>query len=45
MDIWKKLKGELIDIVEAPDTARDLLVYRFERMDNEIKNGAQLSRP
>lgn len=42
MDIWKKLKGELIDIVEAPDTARDLLVYRFERMDNEIKNGAQL---
>lgn len=42
MDIWKKLKGELIDIVEAPETARDLLVYRFERMDNEIKNGAQL---
>lgn len=42
MDIWKKLKGELIDIVESPDTARELLVYRFERMDNEIKNGAQL---
>lgn len=42
MDIWKKLKGELIDIVEAPDSARDLLVYRFERDDNEIKNGAQL---
>jgi membrane protease subunit (stomatin/prohibitin family) len=42
MDIWKKLTGELIDIVEAPDNARDLLVYRFERYQNEIKNGAQL---
>ncbi len=42
MDFWKKLKGELIDIVEAPDTARDLLVYRFERMNNQIKNGAKL---
>ena len=42
MDIWKKLKGELIDIVEAPDTSRDLLVYRFPRMDNEIKWSAKL---
>lgn len=42
MDIWKKLKGELIDIVEAPEHARDQLVYRFERLNNEIKNGAKL---
>lgn len=42
MDIWKKLTGELIDIVEWLDTTRDTLVYRFPRMDNEIKNGAKL---
>lgn len=42
MDFWKKLKGELIDIVEWLDDSRDTLVYRFERMDNEIKYGAKL---
>ena len=36
MDFWKKLKGELIDIVEWLDDSSDTLVYRFERMDNEI---------
>jgi membrane protease subunit (stomatin/prohibitin family) len=43
MDIWKKLTGELIDIVEWLDDTRDTLVYRFERHNNEIKNGAKLT--
>lgn len=42
MDIWKKLTGELIDIVEWLDRTSDTLVYRFERHNNEIKNGAKL---
>ncbi|MEK6703875.1 MAG: SPFH domain-containing protein [Planctomycetota bacterium] len=42
MDIWKKLTGELIDIVEWLDNSSDRLVYRFERHNNEIKNGAKL---
>ena len=42
MDIWKKLTGELVDIVEWLDDSRDTLVYRFERMANEIKYGAKL---
>ena len=42
MDIWKKLTGELIDIVEWLDDSRDTLVYRFERHNNEIKYGAKL---
>lgn len=48
MDIWKKLKGELIDIIEFLDESGGAganggtLVHRFERMDNEIKNGAKL---
>jgi membrane protease subunit (stomatin/prohibitin family) len=42
VDIWKKLTGELIDIVEWLDDSRDTLVYRFERQANEIKYGAKL---
>ena len=42
MSMWNKLTGELIDIVEFVDPARDTLVYRFERYNNEIKYGAQL---
>ncbi|MCX5690284.1 MAG: SPFH domain-containing protein [Planctomycetota bacterium] len=42
MDIWKKLTGELVDIVEWLDDTRDTLVYRFERLQNEIKYGAKL---
>ncbi len=40
--IWDKLRNELIDIVEWLDSSNDTLVHRFERYDNEIKNGAQL---
>ncbi|HYJ78618.1 MAG TPA: SPFH domain-containing protein [Longimicrobiaceae bacterium] len=42
MGLWDFVKTELIDIVEWLDDSGDTLVYRFERHDNEIKNGAQL---
>lgn len=42
MGIWDKLKGEIIDIVEWLDPTNDTIVHRFERYNNEIKNGAQL---
>lgn len=42
MDLWKKLTGELIDIVQFMDDTNNTLVHRFERMNNEIKNGAKL---
>jgi len=40
--LWNKLKGELLDIIEWIDQTNDTLVYRFERLGNEIKNGAKL---
>lgn len=43
MGFWDKLKGELIDIIEWVDPTSDTMVYRFERYNNEIKNGAQLT--
>ena len=42
MGLWDKIKGELIDIIEWLDSSSDIMVYRFERKDNEIKNGAKL---
>ncbi len=42
MAFWDKLKGELIDIIEWLDDSRDTMVYRFPRLDNEIKYGAKL---
>lgn len=42
MSLWKKLTGELIDIIEFLDESGDTLVHRFERYNNEIKNGAKL---
>jgi membrane protease subunit (stomatin/prohibitin family) len=42
MGFFDALRAELIDIVEFLDDSNDTLVYRFERYDNEIKNGAQL---
>lgn len=41
-EIKKKLSHEFIDIIEWLDDTKDTLVYRFERYQNEIKNGAQL---
>ncbi|HEY0008063.1 MAG TPA: SPFH domain-containing protein [Tepidisphaeraceae bacterium] len=42
MALWDKLRGELIDIIEWLDQDRQTIVHRFQRYDNEIKNGAQL---
>ena len=42
MGLFDKLRGELIDIVEWLDASSDTIVHRFDRMNNEIKNGAQL---
>ncbi len=40
--IKNKLSHEFIDIVEWLDYTDDTIVHRFERYQNEIKNGAQL---
>jgi len=42
MSLWKKIKGELIDIIEWLDPSSDTMVQRFERYNNEIKYGAKL---
>lgn len=43
MGIFNKLRGEFIDIIEWLDDSNDTMVYRFERYQNEIKNGAKLT--
>lgn len=43
MGLWDKLTGELVDIVQWTEDDPDVLVHRFERYNNEIKNGAQLT--
>ena len=43
MGIFDKLKGEFIDIIEFLDDSSNTLVHKFDRKDNEIKNGAQLT--
>lgn len=42
MELWNKLTGELIDIIQWLDDTNDTLVYRFERYGNEIKYNARL---
>ncbi len=43
MGFWNKLKNEFIDIVEWEGSSDDTIVWKFERYQNEIKNGAQLT--
>ena len=43
MGLWDKLTGELVDIVEWTEDDPDVLVHRFERYNNEIKNGAKMT--
>jgi len=43
MGIFEKLKAEFIDIVEWLDPSNDIMIHRFERYHNEIKNGAKLT--
>lgn len=42
MGLWDAIKGQLIDIIEWLDSSQDVMVYRFERRENEIKYGAKL---
>ena len=42
MGLMDKIRGEFIDIIEWTDDSSDTMVFRFERHDNEIKNGAKL---
>lgn len=43
MGIFDKIRGEFIDVIEWLDDSNDTMVYRFERHQNEIKNGAKLT--
>ena len=43
MGIFDKIRGEFIDIIEWLDDSNDTMVYRFDRYQNEIKNGAKLT--
>jgi len=43
MGMFDKIRGEFIDVIEWTDSSPNTLVYRFERHNNEIKNGAQLT--
>jgi membrane protease subunit (stomatin/prohibitin family) len=42
MGLMRKLRGELVDVVEWIDDSRHTLVWRFPRYQNEIKYGARL---
>ncbi|MGI6321321.1 MAG: SPFH domain-containing protein [Bacteroidales bacterium] len=43
MGLFRKLKGELIDIIEWVDSSNDTIIWKFPRYENEIKNGAKLT--
>lgn len=43
MGILSKLMGQFVDVIEWSEDSRDTMVYRFDREDHEIKNGAQLT--
>lgn len=42
MNLFRKLSGEFIDIIEFLDPTQNTIVHRFERFQNEIKNNAKL---
>lgn len=43
MGLWEKLTGEFIDVIDWLDDSNNTLVYRFDRLNNEIKYGAMLT--
>jgi membrane protease subunit (stomatin/prohibitin family) len=43
MNMWAKVRGEFIDIIQWTDDSNDTLIYRFERYGNQIKYGAKLT--
>ncbi|MDX2273658.1 MAG: SPFH domain-containing protein [Cyanobacteriota bacterium] len=42
MGLFGLIGGQFIDVIEWLDTSNETLVYRFERHNNEIKQGAKL---
>lgn len=42
MTLLGAIQGELIDVVEWLETSTDAMVWRFDRPNGELKNGAQL---
>ena len=43
MGLWDLITNQFIDVIEWLDDEEDVMVYRFERDDNEIKYGAMLT--
>jgi len=43
MNMWAKVRGEFVDIIQWTDDSNDTLIYRFERYGNQIKYGAKLT--
>lgn len=43
MGLWDKIKGEFIDIIDWTDSTSDTIIYKFPRLQNEIKMGAKLT--
>lgn len=43
MGLFGKIRGEFVDIIEWLDNSNDTIAYRFERFQNEIKQGAKLT--
>ena len=43
MSLFSKLSHEFIDIVQWTEDRQDILSHRFQRYNNEIKNGAKLT--
>ena len=42
MGLMKKLRTELVDLIEWVDDGRHTVAWRFPRYHNQIKYGAQL---
>jgi membrane protease subunit (stomatin/prohibitin family) len=43
MGLWDKIRGEFVDIIQWLDDDPSTVVYRFERLNNQIKYGAKLT--
>jgi len=41
IELFDKITGEFLDVIEWADASPNTLVYRFQCHNNEIKNGAQ----
>ena len=42
MGLFDNILGQFIDVIEWLDSTNDTIVYRFQRHNNEIKQGAKL---